>query len=163
MVRMKNLEEQFHKNPEMARVIRKVRVNWQGKYKSQARIGKHKFIMDEFLAAGGENSGPGPLKTLLSAIAACELSICSREAYMMNLKIEKMTVDISGMMDVRGFMGLADVPPGFQTIDLNLKITSTEPTEKIDLLVENVNKRCAALNTLRSTPALNLTHDHVKP
>ena len=163
MVRIKNLEELFHKNPEMARVIRKVRVNWQGKYKSQARIGKHNFIMDEPLALGGENSGPGPMATLLSAIAACELSTCSNEAYLMNLKIEKMTVDISGMVDLRGIMGLADVPPGFQTIDLNLKITSTEPTEKIDLLVENVKKRCPVLNTLRNPPELNLTHDHVKP
>ena len=159
---MEKIKNQIEKNPEMAKFTEKLRVTLQGKYKSHVKIGKHELYMDVPESMGGEDSGYPPTELLLASIAGCELGLCYSEAKRMNLSIEKVSMVISGMLDIRGFMGLADVPVGFQTIDIKLKIKSPEPTEKIDMLIEHVHKKCPVINTIKTPPELKLSLKHIK-
>ncbi len=48
-----------------------VTAEWQGNLKFENQIDDHKFYTDAPITSGGENTGPGPKKLLLSALAGC--------------------------------------------------------------------------------------------
>lgn len=148
----------IRENPERAKITQKVNVSWISKYKSKVKVRGHEFIIDEPKSVAGDDTGPAPTELLLASIAGCELSVLSREAYIMGVQIEKAEIEIEGILDIRGFMGIADVPPGFQNIKLNIKITSPESQEKIDELIEIVQKRCPALNTFKNPPKIEISY-----
>lgn len=154
----KKLMDRIRENPERAKITQKVNVSWIDKYKSKVKVRGHEFIIDEPKSVAGDDTGPAPTELLLASIAGCELSVLSREAYIMGLQIEKAEIEIEGILDIRGFMGIADVPPGFQNIKLNIKITSPESQEKIDELIEIVQKRCPALNTFKNPPKIEISY-----
>lgn len=154
----KKLMDRIRENPERAKITQKVNVSWISKYKSKVKVRGHEFIIDEPKSVAGDDTGPAPTELLLASIAGCELSVLSREAYIMGLQIEKAEIEIEGILDIRGFMGIADVPPGFQNIKLNFKIASPESREKIDELIEIVQKRCPALNTFRNPPEIEISY-----
>lgn len=158
----KKLIDRIRENPERAKITQKVNVSWISKYKSKVKVRGHEFIIDEPKSVAGDDTGPAPTELLLASIAGCELSVLSREAYIMGVQIEKAEIEIEGILDIRGFMGLpssnGDVPPGFQNIKLNVKITSPESHEKIDELIEIVQKRCPALNTFKNPPKIEISY-----
>lgn len=154
----KKLMDRIRENPERAKITQKVNVSWISKYKSKVKVRGHEFIIDEPKSVAGDDTGPAPTELLLASIAGCELSVLSREAYIMGVQIEKAEIEIEGILDIRGFMGIADVPPGFQNIKLNIKITSPESQEKIDELIEIVQKRCPALNTFKNPPKIEISY-----
>lgn len=154
----KKLMNRIRENPERAKITQKVNVSWISKYKSKVKVRGHEFIIDEPKSVAGDDTGPAPTELLLASIAGCELSVLSREAYIMGVQIEKAEIEIEGILDIRGFMGIADVPPGFQNIKLNIKITSPESQEKIDELIEIVQKRCPALNTFKNPPKIEISY-----
>ena len=51
-------------------MARQVEVAWLGNLKVEARIGSHRFLVDEPVDGGGEDSGPTPSETLLAALGA---------------------------------------------------------------------------------------------
>ena len=154
----KKLIDRIRENPERAKITQLVNVSWMEKYKSKVKVRSHEFIIDEPKSVAGDDAGPTPTELLLTSIAGCELSVLSREAYLMGLQIEKAEIEIEGTLDIRGFMGIADVPPGFQNIKLNIKITSRESREKLDDLIKIVHKRCPALNTLKNPPDIEVSY-----
>ena len=154
----KRLIERIRENPERAKITQKVNVSWMGKYRSKVKMRGHEFIIDEPKSVAGDDAGPTPTELLLASIAGCELSVFSREAYLRGLQIEKAEIEIEGTLDIRGFMGIADVPPGFHNIKLNIIITSPESREKIDELIEIVHKRCPALNTIKNPPEIEISY-----
>ena len=158
----KKLMDRIRENPKRAKITQKVNVSWISKYKSKVKVRGHEFIIDEPKSVAGDDTGPAPTELLLASIAGCELSVLSREAYIMGLQIEKAEIEIEGILDIRGFMGIAGpdglVSPGFQNIKLVIKITSPESREKIDELIKIVDKRCPALNTFRNPPEIEISY-----
>jgi uncharacterized OsmC-like protein len=51
-------------------MARHVEVAWLGNLKVEARIGPHRLLVDEPVESGGEDSGPTPSETLLTALGA---------------------------------------------------------------------------------------------
>jgi putative redox protein len=51
-------------------MTRPVEVAWLGNLKVEARVGPHRFLVDEPVDGGGEDSGPTPAETLLAALGA---------------------------------------------------------------------------------------------
>jgi putative redox protein len=48
-----------------------VRETHQGKFQQNISVGKHRFLADEPVNAGGDDSGPGPYDLLVAALGAC--------------------------------------------------------------------------------------------
>src|SRR5262249_9353856 len=48
-----------------------VRETRTGQFQQEIAVGKHRFLADEPVQAGGTDSGPGPYDLLLAALGAC--------------------------------------------------------------------------------------------
>ncbi|SDP14526.1 bifunctional alpha/beta hydrolase/OsmC family protein [Afipia sp. GAS231] len=72
-------------------VVRETRA---GKFQQTVTSGPHQMLADEPVAAGGEDSGPGPYDLLLSALGACTSMTMRMYADRKSLPVERITVTL---------------------------------------------------------------------
>ncbi len=125
-------------------------------FKVDVEARQHKLVVDEPKELGGTDKGANPIEYLLAALASC-LSIALRfHANKKKIQIDEIEVETKGLLDLRGFMGMEGVKPGLQWVEVDLKIKSPEPEEKIKELVEFVEAHCPVADTLRSQTEVRL-------
>ena len=73
-------------------VVAETRTN---KFQQQITIGPHRLIADEPVAAGGEDTGPGPYDLLLSALGACTAMTMRMYADRKALPMERVSVTLN--------------------------------------------------------------------
>lgn len=105
-----------------------VKSAWQGQTKSRATVEsfhiggqevKRHFEMDvdEPVELLGQNSAPNPQEMLMTALNACIMVGYVAGAAMKGIRLEKVEIETSGELDLRGFLGIdASVPPGYESI-----------------------------------------------
>jgi uncharacterized OsmC-like protein/fermentation-respiration switch protein FrsA (DUF1100 family) len=72
-----------------------VRETGTGKFQQQVKVGRHRFLADEPVAAGGLDSGPGPYDLLLAALGACTSMTLRLYAERKALPLDQVTVRLS--------------------------------------------------------------------
>jgi uncharacterized OsmC-like protein len=71
----------------------------------------------------------------------------------MGIELETLEVEAIGTLDLRGTLGVArDVPVGFGSIRCETRATVKDDgrPERVQRLLENAERYCVVLNTLRS-------------
>jgi uncharacterized OsmC-like protein len=101
-----------------------------------------KFILDEPQEAGGMNEGMNPLEGALCATGACLGIVAASFAQAKGFTYESFSIDLEGDVDPDGFMGIADVPKGFQAIRFNVNYKTSEPQEKCDEFTKFMEETC---------------------
>lgn len=115
----------------------------------QVTAGAHSFTIDEPPALGGENTGANPVEHLLAALAACQVITVKVWAAKLGLTVDEVTTELSGPIDLRGFLGVdADVRPGLAEIHVTTRISGPEPDGAYDTLISAVEKHCPVLDNL---------------
>ena len=116
-------------DPAKALVRFAVSTRWTGQTSSTSRVqgyeiaGGHverafEIDADEPLELLGRNSAPNPQELLMSALNACMTVGYVAGAAMRGISLEKLEIETSGQLDLRGFLGLDDaVPAGYEAID----------------------------------------------
>jgi uncharacterized OsmC-like protein/fermentation-respiration switch protein FrsA (DUF1100 family) len=72
-----------------------VRETRNSKFQQTVTVGPHRMLADEPVAAGGEDSGPGPYDFLLTALGACKSMTMRLYADRKSLPLERATVTLS--------------------------------------------------------------------
>jgi uncharacterized OsmC-like protein len=74
-----------------------------------------------------------------------------------NMGLEGVTVSVTveGDLDLRGTLGTADVPVGFETIRVRFGLSGDVPEERLDKLKERTERYCVVLQTLLAPPAID--------
>jgi len=72
-----------------------VRETGDGKFQQEVTVGRHRFLADEPVAAGGLDSGPGPYDLLLAALGACTAMTLRLYAERKALPLDGVTVRLS--------------------------------------------------------------------
>ncbi len=109
----------------------------------------HAIVIDEPADLDGSDKGANPVEILLQALGACNTIATLAFAKAMGIKIDSITTEVSGKLDLRGFLGLdPKVRPGFLEINMQTKIKSSEPREKINQLMEYAEAHCPVKDTL---------------
>jgi len=121
----------------------------------------HSFVMDESPDLKGNDLGMNPVETLLSALAGCALITIKAFAPTFGVEILSADVSVEGELDVRGFLGLADVRSGLQNINLKIQLKSSSPEENVKKLIELVEKRCPVDDTLSHGVAVKVSIEKV--
>jgi uncharacterized OsmC-like protein len=71
-----------------------VRETRNSKFQQTVMVGPHQMLADEPVAAGGEDSGPGPYDFLLTALGTCKSMTMRLYANRKSLPLERATVTL---------------------------------------------------------------------
>jgi uncharacterized OsmC-like protein len=103
-------------------------------------------------ALGGPNGTPSPGDLFCAALAASQDSSIRMAANVLGVRIEALSVDVRGWVDLRGAMGInPDVPVGYQTMQCTIRIQVAEGTdpERVRRMLIDAERSCIVLHTLR--------------
>lgn len=115
-------------DPAKGMVRFQVKSAWQGQTKSRATVDSYniggqevkrhfEIEVDEPLELLGQNSAPNPQEMLMTALNACIMVGYVAGAAMKGIRLDKVEIETSGQLDLRGFLGIdPSVPPGYETI-----------------------------------------------
>lgn len=106
------------------------------------KVGNHKIVIDADAQMGGNDMGPNPLETLLSALAACENVTANAVAKEMKFDLQGITFKITGEFNPRGFMGDPNVRTYFEKVEVEATVRTTESEDRIKELQKAIEPRC---------------------
>jgi len=114
----------------------------------------HAHVIDEAPVLLGEDKGANPGEYLLTALSGCLTTTFIAYAAAQGVQIGELRTELEGDVDVRGFLGLGDVRPGFRNIRVQFHVKSDAPREKILELLELTERRSAVTDSLRKGVAI---------
>ena len=132
-----------------------------GKNETETRIigNSRQFTLtvDEPQELGGEDSAPNPVEYLLAGFAGCFNVVGHLVAKELGFKINSLEFDVSGDIDPDGFLGKSEeVRPGFQNIDLNIKIDANTDSITLAKWKTIVEKRCPVKDNISNPTPINV-------
>lgn len=133
----------------MARYVEKISAVSTGMM-TKATSKQHVLSIDEPPQMGGQDQGPNPLGTLLSALAGCENVIANMVAKEIGFDLQGIEFDIEGELDLRGLKGEPNVRPYFQKVIVNAKVKTSEPEERIRQLQKITDSRCPVFTMMKA-------------
>lgn len=127
--------------PEAGRLTFRGRVAWDGGFAGDARaleIEQLGEVMERrFTLRGdhppellGQDTGATAVETLLAALGSCMMGTYAAQATARGVDLRALEVDVEGTIDLNGFFGLRQVPPGVSDLRLTFRVDSDadEPT-----------------------------------
>jgi uncharacterized OsmC-like protein/fermentation-respiration switch protein FrsA (DUF1100 family) len=128
-------------------VVAETRAN---KFQQQITVGPHRLIADEPVAAGGEDTGPGPYDLLLSALGACTAMTMRLYADRKALPMERVSVTLNHKKIYAKDCAECETKDGMlDQIERNISITGQLDAEQRTKLMEIADK-CPVHRTLTS-------------
>lgn len=103
-------------------------------------------------AVGGPNGTPSPGDLFCAALAASQDSSLRMAANALGVRINALSVDVRGWVDLRGTLGMnPDVPVGYQTMQCTIRMQLAEGTkpERVRELLIEAERASTVLATLR--------------
>ena len=87
----------------------------------------------------GSNEFANPQEYLMSALNACMMVGYSAVATLMGIKLSKLEVELTGDIDLRGFLGIdASVPNGYRSLSQRVCLDGDATDEQLEKLHETV-------------------------
>ena len=94
---------------------------------------------------------------LLEALVACAGVTLNAVATSLAITLRDATLEAEGELDFRGTLGISrDIPVGFKSIRLNVRLDTDATPEQIDTLLRLTERYCVVYQTLAKTPVLSL-------
>lgn len=127
-----------------------VSTHWTGQTGSRTEVkgyelaGDHiardfEIVADEPLELLGTNSAPNPQELLMAAVNACMTVGYVAGAALHGIKLERLEIETTGQLDLRGFLGLDDsVAPGYEMIDYTVRIAGNGTPEQFQAIHRTV-------------------------
>jgi len=145
---VKSRIELFERKPSAAAYNPKVSSRHVEKLYTETTVRDHTVKIDYAEPAGGTNKAPNPIEMLLSAFGACIEAAFYEFAEYRGYRIDSLSVDVEGTLDLRGLFMVGDVPARFQNVKYNLMIESPEDRDVIMELAEKVIAHCPVVDSL---------------
>jgi uncharacterized OsmC-like protein len=97
-------------------------------------------VIDEPLARGGNNTGPTPTETFLSALLGCTNVVSHRIAAREGVTFGAMTITLRAEFDRRGAAIEAPVDVLFPLIEMDAKVATDASQAKLDFIASELAK-----------------------
>ncbi|MHA6252547.1 OsmC family protein [Oceanobacillus sp. CAU 1775] len=111
---------------------------------------QHRVIVDEPASLGGTDTAMNPVELLLSALGACQSIVARTYAEKFGINLNDFKVELEGDLDTDGFLGKADVRPGFSNIRSTYSIETDAPEEKVVEFLEFLENHCPVGDTIEN-------------
>jgi len=112
--------------------------------------------IDQSVEGGGGGTAPHPAQMMRAALVACLAMGYRMWGARLDVEIGQVEVEVQCETDVRGQMGLADVPVGWQRIVVDVCIGSRAPDADVRRVVETADRLSPLLANL--SPAIERVH-----
>ena len=110
----------------------------------RATVEGHEFISDEGDEAGGHDAGPAPLRYFLGGVMMCHQVWCVKSAAVADVELGRLEGEISGFVEAGAADGGEEKDRGFDLIKYTVTITSPNPAQAIQSIVDAATRRCPA-------------------
>jgi uncharacterized OsmC-like protein len=153
------IKAQYRDDPEAARITLRATGSTTGTGTDSAMscsidLGRAIYAAGAHPGVGGSGSAACSGDLLLGALAACAQLTCQMVAANMGLDGVTVSVTVEGDLDLRGTLGTADVPVGFEAIRVQFGLSGDVPPERLEKLKERTERYCVVLQTLVAPPQL---------
>ncbi len=149
MSAVSSLVGQIEKNPALANTQFKAKARLDEGVLAKIAIRDFELISDEPSVLGGTNHGPNPVELVLGALAACQEIVISAYAAVLGINIDAVDVEVKGNLDLRGFLNIADVRPGYGNVEYSTTIRTSETDQaKLQQLLHFAEKKCPVYDIL---------------
>jgi uncharacterized OsmC-like protein len=144
--------EAIEADPGQALAGFEVTTRWAGQTRSESEVEaftlggeriarSHKIVADEPCELLGSDGAPNPQELLMSAVNACMMVGYVAGASLKGITLDSLEIKTRGTLDLRGFLGLDDsVPPGYQSIDYDVRIKGDGSPEQFEEIHQTVMK-----------------------
>lgn len=104
----------------------------------------------------GNNEGANPVEFLLHALAGCVTTTTVLHAAARGIKIQELSTELTGSIDVQGLLDLDDsVPVGYREIRIRMHIVADCSDQELDELLDFTTKHSPVCNTVcRPVPVI---------
>jgi uncharacterized OsmC-like protein len=97
----------------------------------------------------GNNEGANPVEYLLHALAGCVTTTFVLHAAARGIRIEEMSTELEGDIDLHGLLGLNDaVSPGYEQIRIRMRVKADCPDQELDALIAYAQAHSPVCNTV---------------
>ncbi len=136
-------------------VIRKVRATGRrnGAYRTDVEMRDFELVIDEPEKLGGKNTGPTPMEVVTGALSGCFTVTIEMVLEENEIDMRGLDVDCEGVVDHRGLFGTADVSPHYQSMQVDIKILTEEPDDRLPGLEDEILVRCPVYNLIKDSGA----------
>lgn len=119
------------------------------------RMGEHFIASDSGPALAGHSLGPTAPEMLLGAMASCLVHTYVIHAILRGVRLESVSVEVSGRLDFGAVVGLPFEPPLHMTeLEYRPVVVSDASASDLEALHLAVEDNCAVLNTVRLPSAV---------
>jgi uncharacterized OsmC-like protein len=142
------LVERFRDDPARARVTVAVATELAEGMRCETTARGHVLVSDEPRSLGGSDSAQSPIEILVSSLATCQAVTYQLWAAELGIAVDRIEVDVEGHIDLRGLLGMDDVPAGYDLMRVRVRLDGPEPPERYRELADAVDAHCPVLDVL---------------
>jgi uncharacterized OsmC-like protein len=144
-------------NPAAALVTNRAEVRLVENQHSEATVRGFTIVQDEPTSVFGGGRGPTPTDFFIAAVGFCENVVFVRQAGLAGLRIDALETVVTGRWDRRGLFEIDGVEASFQEINVETRVTTSEPVEKVVDAARATHRRCPVHVTLQKATKLAFT------
>ena len=142
------LADRFRADPALARVQVAVSTALEEGMACGTTTRGHETLADEPRSLGGTDTAQSPVELLLTSLATCQAVTYRLWAAELGVALTRVSVDVEGDLDLRGFLGLDDVPAGYTSIRMAVRLEGPEDPARYRDLAAAVDRHCPVTDVL---------------
>lgn len=147
--KVERLTERYRQDPASGLTGFAARVRWLGGYRTESALGEHGPVRgDEPVDLAGTDTGPTPEEMLLGAVGQCLAVGYAGAAAARGIRIDSLEIDVKGEVNLPVAYGVQEGNPGFDRIEVNVRLESDAPREELEALHKKVVERAPIPNTV---------------
>jgi uncharacterized OsmC-like protein len=143
------LVDRYRAEPARAAVTQRVRTELREGMRCETTSRGHVAVADEPRSLGGTDTAQSPVELFLTSIATCQAATYRLWADELGVALDRVTVEVEGDIDLRGYLGLSDdVPPGYAAMRIAVRLEGPEPESRYRHLAREAERHCPLLDAL---------------
>jgi len=136
-------------DPDADTSVWNARTTWTGAFTSATHAREHApIISDEPEPLAGGNSAPNPVEYVLAALGSCLAVGYAASAATQGIELRSLELELSGTIDLRVFLGLAEGHAGYEQIEVIARVESDADDAALQQLHEHVIRTSPVGNTI---------------